>query len=132
LRTRIEAALVKEVGGEAPPIPEAREIDWGVVETQLAAAESKGRDLLIEFTAPGCRACEAMETRVLAKDEVAKAMENYEVVTLGVEQDAYWALFEALGLSSTPAFVRIGPGRTLGNRIQGYAESDAFLRFLSP
>jgi hypothetical protein len=52
-------------------------------------------------------------------------------VTLGVERDEAWALFEALDLSATPAFVLVAPStKTVTRQTQGVVAVEPFLKFL--
>jgi hypothetical protein len=126
-----ERALA-ELFGEPPPIVASRPPDWSVIATALAKAEAAGHGVLVQFTAPSCGACEVMERETLADPRVADPLAGYERVTLGVEQDEAWALFEALDLSATPAFVLVAPStKTVTRQTQGVVKVDAFLEFLA-
>lgn len=125
----VEQALARLVGGAAPAMA-TRTIDWRPVDDARARAQRAHRPLLIEFTAPGCPACRAMADGTLADATVRAALGGVERATLGVESDASWALFEALGLHATPGFVLLdGDGRVRA-RLEGAQPRDAFLAFL--
>jgi thiol-disulfide isomerase/thioredoxin len=126
-----ERALA-ELFGEPPPIDASRAPDWSVIATELGKAEAAGHDVLVQFTAPGCSACEVMERETLADPRLAKSLADLERVTLGVERDEAWALFEALDLSGTPAFVLVDPStKTVARQTQGVVAVEPFLKFLS-
>lgn len=126
-----ERALA-EVFGQTPPPAEGRPPNWTAIEAQLAKAEAAGHPVLLQFTAPGCTACEAMESGTLADPSVQTPLAGYERVTLGVERDDAWALFEALDLSGTPAFVIVAPStRTVTRKSQGVVDPTKFLEFLT-
>src|SRR5690606_22760273 len=128
--TRDAELALAELFGEPPPVAEPRAVDWSVIEGELAAAGK--RPVLLQFTAPGCGACAAMETETLVDPRLEKQLEGYHRVTLGVERDDAWALFEALDLSATPAFVIIAPAtRKLVAKTQGFADAEQFLGFLA-
>ena len=107
------------------------QIDWTVVATERARAQKSGRPLLVELTAPGCPACRAMQQGTLADERVRKALGAVELATLSVDEDRRWALFEALGLQSTPGFALVDAqsGRVKAT-IEGAQPPEAFLRFL--
>lgn len=114
-----------EPSGDVPP-------NWSVIASELGKAEAAGHELLLQFTAPGCGACEVMERETLADPRIAGPLASYERVTLGVEQDDAWALFEALDLSGTPAFVLVAPAtKTVTRRTQGVVTVEQFLKFLA-
>jgi thiol-disulfide isomerase/thioredoxin len=121
-----------ELFGESPATTVTREPDWGVITAELAKAETAGHPLLVQFTAPGCGACETMERKTLADPQVAGPLAGYERVTLGVERDEAWALFDALDLSGTPAFVIVSPStKAVVRRTQGFVDVAAFVEFLT-
>jgi hypothetical protein len=130
-----ERALA-ELFGEAPPSSldplAGRPPDWSVIATALGKAEAEGHGVLVQFTAPSCGACEVMERETLADPRVAGPLAGYARVTLGVEQDQAWALFDALDLSATPAFVLVAPAtKTVSRQIQGVVAVEPFLEFLA-
>jgi thiol-disulfide isomerase/thioredoxin len=118
----VERELVKLAGGQAPAVPAA---DLSLLAGKLGGA----KPVLVEFTAPGCEACVKIQP-TLAEPDVAKALERYEVVKLGVDVDPAWRLFEQLDLAATPAFVVIGSDGKLKNQIQGSATREQLLAFL--
>lgn len=129
--TRDAERALAEVFGEAPPAVDARPPDWSVIEPELASAREAGETLLLQFAAPGCGACEKMEQQTLVDPRVTSRLEAHPRVTLGVERDDAWALFEALELGATPAFVLVDPRtRTVVARSQGFTDTESFLRFL--
>lgn len=115
----VERELVKLAGGQAPAAP--------AVDLSLIKLGSK--PVLVEFTAPGCEACAKIQP-TLAEPDVAKAIERYDVVKLGVDLDPAWRLFEQLDLAATPAFVVITADGKVGNRIQGAQTREQLLAFL--
>lgn len=123
-----------ELFGEAPRSASNQPIrppDWSVIATELAKAEASGQSVLVQFTAPGCSACEVMERETLADPRIAAPLAGHEHVTLGVERDDAWALFEALDLSATPAFVLVAPAsKTVTRKTQGVVAIEPFLEFL--
>jgi thiol-disulfide isomerase/thioredoxin len=126
-----ERALA-ELLGEAPPITATQPPDWSVLATELGKAEAAGHGVLVQFTAPGCGACEVMERETLSDPRLASSLAGYERVTLGVERDEAWALFEALDLSATPAFVLVAPStKTVTRQTQGVVGVEQFLEFLA-
>jgi hypothetical protein len=127
----IEAGLAELAGDAAPPAPEGAPPDWSVLTAQLDAAKSARKPLLVEFTSPGCPACSSMKAETLENTDVKAALGEFEVTHLGVEDDAAWALFEALKLSSTPAFVVVDPGPKVRAQSQGFQAPDEFKEFLS-
>ncbi|HVH97586.1 MAG TPA: thioredoxin family protein [Enhygromyxa sp.] len=130
--TRDAERALAELFGEAPPERESPAIDWRVIEAELAAAERSNKPMLLQFTAPGCGACATMEAKTLADPQIAPQLQDYHRVTLGVERDDAWALFEALELSATPAFAIVTPAtRSVLGKIQGFAEREPFLEFLT-
>jgi thiol-disulfide isomerase/thioredoxin len=130
--TRDAERALAELFGEEPPPLEQQAIDWRVIEAELAAAERADKPLLLQFTAPGCGACAAMDSRTLADASVRARLQEHHRVTLGVERDDAWALFEALELSATPAFVMVTPAtRAVLGKTQGFAEPERFLEFLT-
>jgi thiol:disulfide interchange protein len=121
-----------ELFGETPAIAPSRPPDWSVIASELGKAEAAGHGVLVQFTAPGCSACEVMERETLADPRIAAALAGYERVTLGVEQDQAWALFEALDLSATPAFVLVAPAtKTVTRQTQGVVAVEQFQEFLT-
>ena len=127
--TEVEAALVRLTGrtlvaSAAPPALD-------VLAPQLEAARTSGKAVLVQFTAPGCGACTKMHDETLADAGVRNALAGFEVAHLGVETDAHWALFEALDLAATPAFVVIDADGTVGPRMQGFTKAEDFLGFLA-
>jgi hypothetical protein len=73
-----------------------------------------------------------MQSTTLADPQVSGPLAGYERVTLGVERDDAWALFDALDLSATPAFVIVSPTtKTVTARTQGVVEVGAFAEFLA-
>lgn len=128
-----ERALA-ELFGESPnpSIIASRPPDWSVIAAQLGKAEAAGHGVLLQFTAPGCGACEVMERETLADPRLAGPLASYERVTLGVERDDAWALFEALDLSATPAFVLVAPAtKTVTRQTQGVVAVEQFRDFLA-
>jgi thiol-disulfide isomerase/thioredoxin len=124
-----ERALAELFGQEPPPV-EQRAIDWGVIDAELVAAGEK--PVLLQFTAPGCGACAAMESKTLADPQLASSLQGFHRVTLGVERDDAWALFEALELSATPAFAIVTPAnRAVVGKTQGFTEREPFVQFLA-
>ncbi len=108
------------------------QIDWTLIETELAAARAANHEVLLQFTAPGCGACAAMESKTLADPQVGAGVRGYQHVTLGVERDDAWGLFEALELDATPAFVILDPATLEVLRVsQGFSEREQFLGFLA-
>lgn len=127
----VERSLVELLGDQSPETPAAKAPDWGTIDQALAAAKSAGKPVLLEFTSPGCGACDKMKAETLADADIEKAMKGYEVAHLGVENDDAWALFEALELAATPAFVIIEPGPRVGTRVQGFVDAENFGEFLA-
>lgn len=126
-----ERALGELFGERAAPPVEPRAIDWSVIEDEIAAAKANEQGVLLQFTAPGCGACAAMESKTLVDPSLEKRLRDFHRVTLGVERDDAWALFEALDLSATPAFVVVAPmTRDVVRTTQGFADAEQFLRFL--
>lgn len=124
-----ELALT-ELFGEQRAVIEQRAVDWSAIEAELAAAGEQ--PVLLQFTAPGCGACAAMESKTLADPQLQAKLRDYRRVTLGVERDDAWALFEALELSATPAFVIIAPAtRSALGKTQGFTDAEQFLGFLA-
>jgi hypothetical protein len=125
----IDLALAR-LTGVAPPAAPASTVDWGPVAAARARAQKAQRPLLVEFTAPGCPACKTMTAGTLVDGAVKKALDGVEHVTLGVESDASWALFETLGLHATPGFALVdGDGRVRA-RLEGAQSRETFLGFL--
>jgi hypothetical protein len=121
-----------EVFGQSPPPVEGHPPNWTTIGAQLEKAATAGHPVLLQFTAPGCTACEVMERETLADPSVQTPLAGYERVTLGVEHDDAWALFEALDLSATPAFVIVAPEtRTVTRKSQGVVAPSKFLEFLA-
>jgi hypothetical protein len=139
LRHAFEWASVREADhalaelfGESPTSTVAREPDWSVIAAELEKAEAAGHPVLLQFTAPGCNACEVMQSTTLADPQVSGPLAGYERVSLGVERDDAWALFDALDLSATPAFVIVSPTtKTVTARTQGVVEVGTFIEFLA-
>jgi hypothetical protein len=130
--TRDAERALAELFGEEPPAIEQQAIDWSVIEADLVAASADNEPLLLQFTAPGCGACAAMDSTTLADASVQARLQTHHRVTLGVERDDAWALFEALELSATPAFVIVTPAkRAVLGKTQGFAEPEPFLEFLT-
>jgi hypothetical protein len=130
--TRDAERALAELFGETPPAVEPTPVDWGAIESELVAAQQADHAVLLQFTAPGCGACASMDAKTLADPQIATRLQDYHRVTLGVEHDDAWALFEALELSATPAFVLISPKtRTVVGKTQGFTDSEQFLQFLS-
>jgi thiol-disulfide isomerase/thioredoxin len=129
--TRDAEQALAELFDEEPPKAEPRTVDWSVIEPELAAAQGAEKPMLLQFTAPGCGACAAMESETLSDPQLASDLQSYHRVTLGVERDDAWALFEALELSATPAFVIVTPAtRAVLGKSQGFSEREPFLQFL--
>ena len=125
----VDAELAKLTGAAPPPAPAPP--DLSLVAPAIAAAKASGQRVLVEFTAPGCAACARMDATTLADADVQRAMAGYQVAKLGVERDPEWALFEALDLGATPAFVVLDASGGVVARQQGYLARDAMLSFLS-
>lgn len=125
-----ERALA-ELFGRSPPPVEGPPPDFGPIDAALAKAEAAGHPVLLQFTAPGCTACEVMERETLADPDVKAPLAGFEHVALGVERDDAWGLFEALDLSATPAFVIVAPStRTVVRTAQGVMDPAVFSKFL--
>ncbi|MCI0583316.1 MAG: thioredoxin family protein, partial [Chloroflexi bacterium] len=126
----IESALAALTGRPGPtdagPVP-----DLSAFADAFARAKARHANVLLEFTAAGCGACQAMREGPLADAEVQAALGGFEVVELAVENDEAWALFEAFDLSATPAFVALAPDRSVRAKLQGLAHRPAFLGFLA-
>jgi hypothetical protein len=130
--TRDAELSLAELFGETPPAIEQPPVNWAVIDTELLAAEQADHSVLLQFTAPGCGACAAMDAKTLADPQIATRLQAYHRVTLGVERDDAWALFEALELSATPAFVLVSPKtRTVVGKSQGFIDSEQFGQFLN-
>jgi hypothetical protein len=130
--TRDAEQALAELFGEEPQVVEPRVVDWTVIGPELAAASEADERVLLQFTAPGCSACARMEAETLADPRIEVSSSGYRRVKLGVEHDDAWALFEALDLSATPAFVRVHPTtRTVIRKTQGFADVEQFLEFLA-
>ena len=71
-----------------------------------------------------------MHEQTLEDPRVRERLARFEHVVLGVELDSNWALFEALDLATTPAFVIVHADGTIGVRTQGFQWPDAFLAAL--
>lgn len=137
----IDKAVAGLLGVDVPP-PSLPRLDWQVLASDLARAQTAARPLLVHFTTPGCHACKTMKEGVLADADVQAAMGRYEVVEAGLEHDPNWGLFEALGLSGTPAFVVVDPigapiadqpgasGPRARSKLQGAQDKARFLQFL--
>jgi hypothetical protein len=125
----VDAELAKLTGAAPPSAPAPP--DLALVAPALAAAKASGQRVLVDFSAPGCAACAKMDATTLADADVQHALAGYQVVKLGVERDPAWALFEALDLGATPAFVVLEASGAVVARRQGYLARDAMLAFLS-
>jgi hypothetical protein len=123
------AALTGRMGTLATLGP--AKLDWAPVARERAQALKTKRPLLIELTSPGCGACKQMES-TLADAQVKAALGRFERARVGVENDAGWALFEALGLHATPGFVIVNGDGSLRARLEGAQPPATFLRFLGP
>ncbi len=129
--TRDAERALAELFGEQPPEPEQRSVDWAVIEADVAAARDADKPVLLHFTALGCSACTAMKDKTLADPRLEASLQTFHRVTLGIERDDTWRLFEALDLSGTPAFVIVDPStRTVVRKTQGFADGEQFLGFL--
>lgn len=124
----VERELSRLTGATVAPPPVAAP-DLGLVRPELAAAAAAHRPLLIEFTALGCHACEAM-ARTLAEPDVQAALARYQLAKLGIEHDAAWALFESLQLAATPAFVIMSQDGARLATLEGARDRDAVRAFL--
>lgn len=126
----VDVALARLTGGVVPAAPTPA-IDWTPVAAARARARQARRPLLVEFTAPGCPACRAMEA-TLADGDVRAALAGVERAAVGVERDASWALFESLGLHATPGFVLVdADGRVVATR-EGVQSKRALVELVQP
>jgi thiol-disulfide isomerase/thioredoxin len=123
----VDVALSELLG--APPSPPPPAPTGPLLGEALGAARRAGRPLLLHFTAPGCPACRTM-AGALASPAVSQSLAAVHHVTLSVDEDAAWALFESLGLSATPGFVLFGADGKVRARAQGLQDPAAFQRFL--
>jgi thiol-disulfide isomerase/thioredoxin len=131
--TRDAETALAELFGEAPAAVERGPIDWTPIATELGSADQANQPVLLQFTAPGCGACAKMEATTLADPTLEASLQGYRRITLGVERDDAWALFEALELDATPAFVIVDPKtRTVIRESQGFVDTERFSKFLSP
>lgn len=128
--TEVEAALVRITGRQ--PVTPVVSPALDVLAPQLQAAHRSGKPVLVQFTAPGCAACRAMHDQTLQDPEVRRMLGGFEHVSLGVELDAHWALFEAFDLATTPAFVVLGADGTVQTRVQGFQAPPELLAALRP
>jgi thiol-disulfide isomerase/thioredoxin len=126
----VQAALVR-ITGRAPVTPVVSPA-LDVLAPQLQAARHSGKPVLVQFTAPGCAACQAMHDQTLQDPEVRRTLGGFEHVSLGVELDAHWALFEAFELATTPAFVVLAADGTVQTRVQGFQPPNELLAALRP
>lgn len=124
----VERALVQLTGATITPPPRPAP-DLTLVRAQLAAATAAHKPLLIELTALGCHACEAMAT-TLAEPAVQSDLARYQLVQLGLEHDDAWSLFESLPLAATPSFVVMSPDGAVLATLQGARDRDAVQAFL--
>ena len=126
-----EAALADLIGKRPAPLADAP-VDWGPIDTDLEDAKASGRALLVQFTAPGCKACATMKSTTLVDPSVADGLAGYSRTVLSIEDDAVWALFEALDLAATPSFVIVDPQtRVVRSRSQGLSSPAEFAVFLA-
>jgi thiol:disulfide interchange protein len=126
----VEAALVRATGREAVTPVVGPDLD--VLAPQIQAARRSGKPVLVQFTAPGCAACKAMHDQTLPDPEVRRMLGGFEHVSLGVEHDAHWSLFEAFDLATTPAFVVLAADGTVQTRVQGLLSPSELLAALRP
>jgi hypothetical protein len=73
-----------------------------------------------------------MHEETLQDPEVRRMLGGFEHVSLGVELDAHWALFEAFDLATTPAFVVLAGDGTVQTRVQGFQPPAELLAALRP
>lgn len=124
----LEAALAK-LTGAAPPAA-APPLDLTAIAAVVERARVDGKDALVQFTARGCHACEALTAGPLQDPAVQAALAKHPVQQLALERDDAWRLFEALGLGATPAFVRVGGDGTVRARLQGSVTADELRAFV--
>ena len=123
----VEAVLAGLVGAPPPlPLPPP---SGPLIARAQDAARRAGRPLLLHFTAPGCPACSAMAA-TLATRPATEALSAVHHLTVSVDDDAAWALFESLGLSATPGFVLFASDGHVRARTQGATDAAAFAAFL--
>lgn len=125
----VEAALI-EVTGRAAPDETYPTPNLEVLAPHLAASRRSGKPLLVQLTAMGCGACTRMHEETLQDADVIRDLAGFERVELGLDLDENWALFEALGLRTTPAFVVITADGAVKDHASGFADVSWFRAFL--
>jgi thiol:disulfide interchange protein len=102
---------------------------WQSDPALVAGSRDPDRPLmLVEFTAPGCGACEQMARQVFTQPFVADAMKRFVAVRLDAYQ--HEALAERFGVTGVPAFLILGPdGKVLAGRV-GFMPWETFRAFL--
>ena len=124
----LEAALAKLTG--APPPAPAPPPDLTPVAAVVARARTEGNDAIVQFTARGCHACEALAAGPLQDPAVQAALAAHPMQRLELERDDAWRLFQSLGVNATPAFVRIGGDGAIRARLEGAVTADELRAFV--
>ncbi len=129
---RVGLAAFATIGAIGPaPSPsigsdDARKIAWRE-DLGQAQAEARSRDLLlwIQFTGPWCINCRRMDRATFAHPGVI-ADSRDRFVPVKLRSDEHEALAQALGLTMLPSTVIVRPNGEVVEKLEGYADADAF------
>ena len=105
----------------------AAEIPWSTdIESSLQLAASKGRPVLMEFTADWCVFCKKMEKNTFPNPEVAARISR-NFVAVRVEADQLKDLVKDLGIKGLPAILIVSPDLKVIKRISGFQTPEALI-----
>lgn len=126
----VDATLAK-LTGRAAPVRVVATPSPDVLAPHLERARAAKTWLLVQFSAPGCGACEKLREGALTDSDVKRNLATYEHVELSVDLDPNWTLFEALELTTTPAFVLLDEHGSVRRKLQGSVKPAELAEFLS-
>ena len=105
-------------------------VGWGDdFEAAMAQAASTNRPVVVAFHAPYCPPCEAMESSVLGKPAVGKALDGFIPVRVNTPDRP--DLARRYDVYATPMFAVIDAKGQVLARVTGYRDVDEFVSFLN-
>jgi thioredoxin-related protein len=94
----------------------------------LKTARENHRPILVEFSAPWCPYCKTMETKVFPEKNVAEALNQFERVTVNIDNNAELAAQHSV--RGIPAFVIMDSDGEEVTKSSGFMEAQPFVQFL--
>jgi len=93
-----------------------------------AEATATNRNMLVQFTLPGCPPCVAMKRTVLSQGPVIQALNDFVPVNIDASKEP--ELAARYGVFTAPAYAVVDATGTLLAKVDGFVQVDEFVAFL--